>query len=264
MYRLLLVLLLLSLSTESFSGQRIVLLSPAAGDIIKKLGASDQVVGVTRNLDGFTTATKVGSHIRPNVEIIRALNPDLLIISSNRFFSTEMATAVGAEVYYYQPHTLEEITEQISSLAARLDKAQEGEELVAKQWQKLKYLAPIKVAPKVLFEVTEMPLMVAGSKHIVTAIVARAGGELLAPSKRKLVRYNAEAVLALQPDVYIYQVGPMNKNPQPPAQRSIFSRLKAKFLQVDELSFSRANTHSFDNVVKLNNYFSGASFDRTK
>ena len=109
-----------------------------------------------------------------------------------------------------------------------------------------------------------MPLLVAGSRHIVADIVNRAGGVLLPPDKRKLVRYNAEAILARQPDIYIYQVGPMNKNPQPPAERSCFSSLKAKFLQVDELQFSRPNTTSFDNVVKLNHYFAGENFDRTE
>ena len=261
MYRLLLVLLLLSFTTESWCAERIVLLSPAAGDIIHKLNADDKVVGVTRNLEGFDKATKVGSHIRPNVEIIRSLSPDLLIISSNRFFSKEMAAAVGAEVYYYQPRTLEDIAVQIGKLAKRLNREGQGTELIAKQWRKLESLRPLKQRPRVVFEVTAMPLLVAGIRHIVADIIKRAGGELVPADKRKLVRYNTEAILARQPDIYIYQVGPMNKNPQPPSQRSCFSSLAARFLRVDELQFSRPNTTSFDNVVKLNNYFAGENFD---
>jgi iron complex transport system substrate-binding protein len=260
MYRLLLVLLLLSFSIESRAAERIVLLSPAAGDILHKLNADDKVVGVTRNLEGFAKATKVGSHIRPNVEIIRSLNPDLLIISSNRFFSQEMAAAVGAEVYYYQPRTLDDIADQIRELSKRLGQEQQGQELIARQWQKMEQLRPLNGQPQVVFEVTAMPLLVAGSRHIVADIVNRAGGSLVPADKRKLIRYNAEAILARQPDVYIYQVGPMNKNPRPPAQRSCFSSLSAKFLQVDELQFSRPNTSSFDNVVKLNRYFNGDKF----
>jgi len=264
MYRLLLVLLLLSFSTESRAVERIVLLSPAAGDIIHKLRADDKVVGVTRNLEGFDRATKVGSHIRPNVEIIRSLNPDLLIISSNRFFSREMAAAVGAEVYVYQPRTLDDIAAQIKELSGRLGKESQGEKLISRQWRKLEQLQPLKKRPLVVFEVTAMPLLVAGSRHIVADIVNRAGGELLPADKRKLVRYNTEAVLARQPDIYIYQVGPMNKNPQPPAERSCYGKLAARFLSVDELQFSRPNTTSFDNVVRLNRYFNGESFERTE
>ncbi len=261
MSRLLLVLLLLSFTTASWAAERLVLLSPAAGDIIHKLDADSKVVGVTRNLEGFANATKVGSHIRPNVEIIRSLNPDLLIISSNRFFSKEMAAAVGAEVYTYQPHSLEDIAAQIGVLAQRLGRESQGVKLIARQWQKLELLRPVKQQPRVVFEVTAMPLLVAGSRHIVADMVKRAGGELLPADKRKLVRYNTEAILARQPDIYIYQVGPMNKNPRPPAQRSCFSSLNAKFLVVDELQFSRPNTSSFDNVVKLNRYFNGESFE---
>ncbi|MCF6266212.1 MAG: helical backbone metal receptor [Desulfuromusa sp.] len=264
MYRLLLVLLFFSFTTNAWCAQRIVLLSPAAGDIIHQLKADDLVVGVTRNLEGFTRATRVGSHIRPNVEIIRSLNPDLLIVSSNRFFSKEMAAAVGAEVFYYHPRSLDEIGRQITVLAQRLGKVALGIQLVARQWQKLKQLKPIRTMPRVVFEVTAMPLMVAGDKHIVADIIKRAGGTLIAPAQRKLVRYSIEAVLAQQPDIYIYQVGPMNKNPQPPQQRSSYAHLAARFLRVDELQFSRANTVSFDNVVKLNNYFYGEGFAQIK
>jgi len=260
MYRLLLVLLLLNFSADAWCIQRIVLLSPAAGDIIHKLTAEDLVVGVTRNVEGFASATQVGSHIRPNVEIIRSLDPDLLIISSNHFFSKEMADAVDTEVFYYNPHTLDEIVQQIGRLAARLGKRAEAEVLIARQWQKLEHLKSIEHCPKLVFEVTAVPLLVAGQRHIVSDIIKQAGGELIAPARRKLVRYNIEAILASQPDIYIYQVGPMNKNPQPPGKRDCFSRLAARFLRVDELQFSRANTNSFDNVVKLNNYFSGEQF----
>ncbi|ORJ62124.1 ABC transporter substrate-binding protein [Geothermobacter hydrogeniphilus] len=259
MSKLLLVLLLFCFSTEAVAARRIVLLAPAAGDILLKLGVADQVVGVTRNLKGFPRARQVGSHIHPNLEIIRSLAPDLLIISSNRFFSEQMAAAIDAPVFTYHPRTLDEILQQIGELAATLDKPTAGKRLIARQRQKLTDLRPLTTTPKVIFEITAMPLIVAGSGHIVADIVNRAGGVLLAPSQRKLVRFNPESVLARQPDVYIYQVGPMNKNPLPPAERGPLKRLDARFLRVDELLFSRANTHSFDNVLKLNRYFREAS-----
>ncbi|TYO99267.1 iron complex transport system substrate-binding protein [Geothermobacter ehrlichii] len=259
MFRLLLVLLLFCFSTEAAAAKRIVLLAPAAGDILLKLGAEDQVVGVTRSLREFPRARRVGSHIRPNLEIIRSLAPDLLIISSNRFFSEQMAAVVGAPVFTYHPRTLDEILQQIGELAALLDKMDAGRQLIARQQQKLAAIKPLATSPKVIFEVTAMPLMVAGSSNIVADIVARAGGVLLAPGRRKLVRFNPESVLAHQPDIYIYQVGPMNQNPIPPGKRGPLNRLRARFLRVDELQFSRANTRSFDNVLMLNRYFREAN-----
>ena len=87
MLRLLAALLLLLSATSSFAAERIVVLAPAAADIIEKLDAAELVVGKTRSVEEFPQATQVGSHIRPNLEIVTSLQPDLLIISSNKFFS---------------------------------------------------------------------------------------------------------------------------------------------------------------------------------
>ncbi len=249
-------LLLLLFSTSSIAAERIVILAPAAADILEKLGAAEQVVGKTRNVDAFPQATKVGSHIRPNLEIITALQPDLLIISSNRFFSREMAAAVDAEIFYYAPNTLEEILTQTRQLAAKLNREAEALKLIEAQRQKLKRVIPLDKAPRVIYEITEVPLTIAGSGNILADIIETAGGEFVSGGQRKMLRFNPEAVLALQPDVYIWQVGPMNQNPTPPAERGHYRLLAADYLQVDQLQYSRANTRSFDNVLELNRYFS--------
>ena len=255
MYRWLPVLLLLLFSSNCLATERIVVLAPAAVDILEHLQAENLVVGVTRSVKEFPQATRVGSHIRPNLEIIRSLQPDLLILSSNRFFSEAMAEAVDAQVVYYHPETLDEILQQISHLASLLGKQKEGKQLVQEQRQKLREVIPLTNPPTVVYEVTAMPLMLAGRENIVRDIIEQAGGKLITPGKRKLVRFNAEEILAQQPDVYIYQVGPMNRNPTPPQERGPLARMNARFLKVDELQYSRANTKSFDNVMELNRYF---------
>ncbi|SHJ96315.1 iron complex transport system substrate-binding protein [Malonomonas rubra DSM 5091] len=255
MSKLLAALLLLLFSTSSFAAQRIVILAPAAADIIEKLDASEMVVGKTRNVEEFPQAQKVGSHIRPNLELITALDPDLLIISSNKFFSQEMAKKIDAELFYYTPETLEEILQQTSQLAQLIDRKDQALKLIGAQWQKLKRLEPIKNKPKVIYEITEVPLTVAGSKNIIADIIKAAGGIFINTGHRKMLRFNPEAILAQKPNLYIWQVGPMNQAPSPPAERGQYRLLQADYLQVDQLQFSRANTRSFDNVLELNTYF---------
>lgn len=255
MFRLIAALLLLLSATSSFAAQRIVILAPAAADIIEKLDAAELVVGKTRNVEEFPQAKQVGSHIRPNLEIIASLQPDLLIISSNRFFSKEMAAAVDAEIFHYQPNRLEEILEQTRKLSELIDRKEQARKLIAAQQQKLKALKPVAPAPRVMYEITEAPLTIAGSGNILADIITTAGGQFISGSNRKMLRFNPEAVLSLQPEIYIWQVGPMNQNPTPPAERGQYRLLKADYLQVDQLQYSRANTSSFDNVIKLNRYF---------
>ena len=257
MFRYLLILLALVFAHSSFAYERIVLLAPSAGDILIKLGAQDKVVGVTRSNHDFPQALKVGSHIKPNIELIKGLNPDLLIISSNRFFSEHMSEQLHADVIKYDPISLDQILVQIKELGQVLEKRHEAKELIATLNTIRNQIKPPKSKPTVVFEVTEAPFIIAGQKSIVNDIIATAGGELFAPKGRKVAKFNVESVLFKNPDYYIYQVGPMNKSPTPPEQRPNYKILSCKFMRVDQLEFSRATTHSFTLALEINRQFLG-------
>ncbi|MCD8492298.1 MAG: hypothetical protein LRY51_10605 [Geovibrio sp.] len=58
----------------------------------------------------FPDAVKVGTHIRPNAEIIRSLRPDLIITgSADEYYADAVRAITGASVYKYDPLSLEEI-----------------------------------------------------------------------------------------------------------------------------------------------------------
>jgi iron complex transport system substrate-binding protein len=256
MSRLLAALLLLLFSTTSYAADRIVILAPAAADIIDKLGAAELVVGKTRNVTEFPKAQQIGSHIRPNLELITALDPDLLIISSNRFFSHEMAEKINADIFFYNPTRLAEILEQTRDLARLIGREQQALDLIEMQREKLEKLQPLVESPRVIYEISEVPLTIAGSSNIIADMINTAGGNFISGGNRKLLRFNPEAVLALQPDIYIWQVGPMNQQPTPPRERGQYRALQSAYLRVEQLQYSRANTLSFDNILALNRFFS--------
>ncbi len=252
MSRYLLLLTALLFLAEPALARRIVVLAPAAGDILLQLGLEDQVVGKTRSLEEFPQALKVGSHIKPNVELIKGLNPDLLIISSNRFFSEQMSAAVGAETFVYSPKTLDDILQQIDNLARLTGREAAGTELSRRLRRQLQGLQRPQTTPKVVYEISSMPLSVAGQHNIISDIIRTAGGEPVDFGTRKIIKLGSEAVLINQPDLYIYQIGPMNMNPTPPQERGAYKRLKSRYLKVDQLKWSRANSQSFARVVELN------------
>ncbi len=80
MLRSVLILVVLLFTFNAFAADRVIVLAPAAADILQKLGSSSQIVGKTKSVEEFPNALKVGSHIRPNLEIIMSLKPDLIII----------------------------------------------------------------------------------------------------------------------------------------------------------------------------------------
>jgi len=254
------MLLSLLASVSSFPAhakvyKRVVVLAPAAVDIFEKLDAADLIVGVTKNVKGLPHAKRVGSHIRPNLELIAALSPDLIVISSNRFFAPAFAKKLNADIFYYNPVTLEGIIAKIEELAGLIGREDKAYSLVRELKNKLSSVKPLKKSPRVVYEVMEHPLIFAGKKNIVADIIQKAGGTFLPDIPKKFVRFSYERILVLKPDIYIYQVGPMNKNPTPPLKRPYLKGLKAVFLRVNELDFSRPNTRSFDNVLFLNRVF---------
>ena len=262
MLKSLVLLVILSFTFSAFAAERVILLAPAAADIMHKLGCEDKIVGKTKSVEEFPNAMKVGSHIRPNIELIMSLKPDVIVIPSNRFFTEAMVKEVGVPVFQYNPLTLDEILVGIAEVGELMGKQSEAKELNAQLRSMMKHLKGINDAPVVVFESMQMPYTVAGSKSIVADIIKRAGGKFAIEDERKIVRFNMESAVAINPDIYIYQVGPMNKNPEPPAEGAVFRTMKAKYLKGDERKFSRANSISFENVIMLNELFS--EFKRDK
>ncbi|MBX6423699.1 ABC transporter substrate-binding protein [Thermosulfurimonas sp. F29] len=237
-------------------GLRIVVLYPAASPVLRALGVPDgEVVGVTRHDRTYPRAVRVGSHLRPNLELIRALRPDLLVVGSRRAFPEEAARRFKARIFRYDPRTLEEILARIEALGEVLGRRREAEDLVASLRKKLAEVKPLPRPVTVVYEVSATPLKVAGSRSIVNDIIRVAGGRNLVAVPRKHVLISPERILALAPEVYIYQVGPMNRNPLPPKRRPYFRALKSRVLRVRELEFARPGLNAFSATIKLNRFF---------
>ena len=255
MLRWVLTAVILIFTFNAFAAERVILLAPAAADIMSKLGCEAQIVGKTKSVNEFPNAKKVGSHIRPNIELIMSLSPDLIIIPTNRFFTEEMMKQVGVPVAEYNPVTLDEILEDITKLGLLMGKGGEAKKLNGELKAKIADLKMPEIRPTVLYEVMQLPFSVAGKNNIVTDIITKAGGQNVAESKNKIIRYSMEAAVEKNPDIYIYQVGPMNKKPEAPESRAIFKTMESEYLKVDEREFSRANSVSFDKVLELNKIF---------
>ena len=249
------VMMLFFFASNAQAYQRIVVLYAAASPVLKELGVSDRVVGVTRTDHTFKGVRSVGSHLRPNMELLKALKPDLIVAGSKRAFPEEISKRLRTDVFYYDPRSLEDILFKIKALGKLLKRQKRAEELIKRLKGKLEEVKPLKSKPTVVYEIMERPLKVAGSKSIINSIIAHAGGENLVKVKKKHVLISPERVISLNPDVYIYQVGPMNKKPTTPSERPYYKSLRAKVIKVDEYEFARPGINAFQAVVDLNRIF---------
>jgi iron complex transport system substrate-binding protein len=109
--------------------------------------------------------------------------------------------------------------------------------------------------PSVFFEVRYPNLLGAGQQSIVNDVILKAGGINCLPNSKKLVRINIETLVGYNPEVYVVQRGPMNRNPADPKSRPNFRVIKAvdegRVLFVDEHIFSRPGPRSVEAVERL-------------
>lgn len=238
-----------------FAAERIVILHPAVSPILKQLNLSENVVGITYNDEIFEEKTRIGSHLSPNIELIKALRPDWLIVGSKRAFPDEHAKRFQSRIFRYDPPNLEEILNSISRLGEIFQKQKEATRIIDKARSDLENLTKPDFPISVVFEISQRPLKVAGQQNIVTSIVEAAGGVNLVTTDKKHVLLSPEKVLVLDPRYYIFQNGPMNKNPVSPSKRSYFSSLRSLVLEVDQLQFTRPGLNAFEAVILLNKQF---------
>ena len=239
----------------ALSFERIVVLYAPASDIVRLLTDESRVVGVTRTDHNFKKAVKVGSHLRPNIELIKALEPDLMIMGSERAFPTSMQERFTSQFHRYDPLNLDELLRAIERLGDLLDAREVADGIVRQQIKKLQAIQKPATAPTTIYEISERSLRVAGGPSIMTSIIEAAGGVNLIQTRKKHVVISAEMVIDLNPDYYIYQKGPMNKNPEKPSERAYFKPLQSRVILVDQYLFSRPGINAFDAVIKLNQIF---------
>jgi len=248
--------------------QRIISLYGAYSEILFAIGAGDRLVARTR-ADRFPPSIldkpSVGTHLRPNMELVLGLQHDLIINAVGRKHGHEVIRQIqqkGFTVAVFQPRNFPELFSVIDRLGILTGEEANAQALVNGQSSRLRQidlrLAKNKDRPKVFFEVRYPNLLGAGQGSIVNDVILKAGGLNCLPNEKKLVRINIESLIDYNPDVYVVQKGPMNRNPGSPVSRPNFQVLKAvqqgRVFFVDEYIFSRPGPRSVEAVEKLAAY----------
>ncbi|MBM4329117.1 MAG: ABC transporter substrate-binding protein [Deltaproteobacteria bacterium] len=244
---------------------RIIALYGAYNEILAAMGLESRIVGRTKADEipsSILTRPSIGTHMRPNVEMALGLKPDLILQSAGRreaMAPVNQLRSHGLNVAVFNPNGFEElfsVIQRIGVLAGEREKAQALVDALKGTLDHVaRRLGKVSERPKVFFEVRYPNLLAAGKGSIVDDVIRRAGGHNCVNANKKLVRLNMETLIAANPDFYVAQRGPMNRNPSNPAHRPHFQALAAvrrnRVLVVDEQVFSRPGPRSVEAVVQL-------------
>ncbi len=210
--RVLVLLAFLSV-TLGFEGtsaayERIVSLSPQITESLYLLKVERQLLAVTTYCKRPKEAMlkeKIGSPLRPDIEKLVSLRPDLVLGSreGNPPWIMERLRRLGLRVVYFdRPHGLEGLLQNFLQLSGLVGASDQGKEIVARvrgALSKGEQGAPYKV----LWEVDAEPLMAASTASFANDIIRLAGGTNIIDSELPYPRINREEVILKAPDVIV-------------------------------------------------------------
>lgn len=253
--------------------RRIIALYGAFNETLAAMGLQDRLIART-NADHWPESIRslpaIGTHMRPNLELVAGMAPDLVLQMSGRKEAGQAVDdlrALGIPVAEFHVADFEQLFSVIARLGVLTGEQGKAAALTA---QLRKRLETVRAAvagehrPSVFFEVRYPNLLGAGTGSIVNDIIGRAGGANCLVSDKKLERPSEEELLRLDPEVYIVQHGPMNKTPVPPDARPHFRTLRAvrhaRWLVVEEACYSRPGPRAVDAVEELARFLHPSRF----
>lgn len=196
----------------STGNQRIVVMAPAAAEMLEALGVLDRVVGVgdfvtePATLDALP---RVGAYNAPSVERVVELRADLFLSAASDAAATahRRLETLGVKVAALDTSTYDGVFAALSELGRLLDREARALTLKREMRDRLETIRRTAVGlppRKVLFVVGRDPLYVAGPASHVDEMIALVGGvNVVHDAPSPYLRASVEAVLERMPDVII-------------------------------------------------------------
>lgn len=201
----------------SVSGKpvRIVSLAPSITEILFALGAGDRVAGVTSYCDFPAEARskpKVGDTIKPDLERIVALKPDLVLISTASQLEdfTKRLEGLNTPAFVTNPRTVEDVFHSIEQIGAIIGEASKAQNLVMQLRARTSQVQSraANTRPRVLYILQLSPLITAGSNTFINDLIIKAGGESISGMETAdYPQFSRETVIARAPELIVIPKG---------------------------------------------------------
>jgi iron complex transport system substrate-binding protein len=190
--------------------ERIVSMAPNITEVLFALGLGERVVGVTRFCDYPPAAARlprIGGLVDPNVEIVRSLDPDLVIaFRGNPLRLIDRIRKLGLPVLVLDiGRGLEDLPALIAKIGRVTGAEARAEALAASLLDRLgavdAALKGIAARPKVFVLLYGQGLWTCGEESYVNDLIGRAGGANVAAAlPKKWALYKRERIIRDDPD----------------------------------------------------------------
>ncbi len=196
--------------------QRIVSLAPSVTEILFDLGLGPRVVGDTRYCDyppGALAKPKIGGMLDPDLEKIRALDPDLIVaFRGNPLPVIQRMRGLGLPVFVLEEgETIESLFGFLDKIGRVTQRRKEAGDLIgglrARYDRVEKALGPSPRRPRVFLAIHGLGFWTSGRASYLTDLVERAGGASVAADiGKRWVEFSREKLIETQPEVFVLLV----------------------------------------------------------
>lgn len=192
--------------------QRIISLAPNLTENIYAAGAGAKLVGAVEYSDYPAAAKRVrrvGDYMRPDLETIVALKPDLVLTwkSGNADSSIEKLKVLGLNVFQSQPDRLDAIPssiEAIGRLAGSETAATPAAYAFRQRLAKLRAQYGKRPSVPLFYQAWHQPLLTIGGDQIISDVIRLCGGtNIFARLPSLAPSVSIEAVLAADPEAIV-------------------------------------------------------------
>jgi len=201
--------LLSSAAPTHAAAHRIVSLIPSLTEDLFALGAGPNVVGVSEYSDYPPAAKrlpKVASFTSLDAERIVAMHPDLIVGDASQEALSVPLVRAGLNVQLFSEDSVPQIYDVLRRLGRLLAREPQASALIASmRATSAKLMRHVDRAhAKSVFVVLDVsPIYTVGKRSYINTLIEMAGGRNAAAVSEAYGRYNAEALLALQPDIIV-------------------------------------------------------------
>jgi iron complex transport system substrate-binding protein len=187
---------------------RIVCLAPSVTDTVYAIGAGADVVGITDYTlypPEARQKTSIGEVLRPSLERIAILHPDVAIgvAPLNSAETIRGIERVGIPVFLVNASGIEGLYSSIRSIGKAVGREQEASALIAHlqaRERKVRSQAPAGNRPAVLFAISIDPCITAGHRAFITELLTAAGARSVTDDiAQEWINIDIEAVIARKP-----------------------------------------------------------------
>lgn len=190
--------------------QRIISLVPSQTELLFDIGLEERVVGITKFCvhpeEWFKTKTRVGGTKKLHFDVIRELNPDLIIANKEENNREDIeALAKDFPVWVSDVNDLNSALDMIRSVVDITDS--DASQLTREIKSGFTELQPLNSSKRVLYLIWKNPFMAAGSDTFITDMLQRCGFENVI-SETRYPELNEQQILDLNPDVVLLSSEP--------------------------------------------------------